>query len=267
MSISTKYIGLDVHQDTIAIAVADEGAHREVRFFGTVANSADGLRRALSSIGKDGSHLQVCYESGPCGFVIYRLLTKLGIECLVISPSSVPRRPGDRVKTDRRDAQTLARLLRAGELAAVWVPDEAHEAIRDVVRARRQAKQDLSAAKSALKGFLLRHDRRFEGKANWGHRHWRWLSEQVFPFPHQQFVHEEYKRRIRELEERCERLEQVLAEAVTDWPLAPIVKALQAGVLRDLIDAGQSSIRRWGRLRLAPAKQKEEGPRRKRVVR
>lgn len=228
MTISTKFIGLDVHRDTISIAVADDGGDREIRFFGTVANDCEVLRKALASIGKDGAPLKVCYEAGPCGFVIYRFLNSLGIDCVVISPSSMPRRPNDRVKTDRRDAQTLARLLRAGELTAVWVPDEAHEAIRDVVRARRQAKQDLVSAKNTLKSFLLRHDRRYPGKAIWGRMHWRWLSDQRFAFAHQQFVYEEYKRRIHELEERCVRLEQVLEEAVLDWPLAPVVTALQA---------------------------------------
>lgn len=147
---------------------------------------------------------------------------------MVISPSAMPRRPGDRIKTDRRDARMLARLLRAGELVAVWVPDEAHEAIRDVVRARRQAKNFLSAAKTSLKSFLLRHDRRFDGKAIWGKRHWLWLAEQTFAFPHQQFVYEEHKRHIQELEERCARLDNALAEAISGWTLAPLVHALQA---------------------------------------
>lgn len=129
---------------------------------------------------------------------------------------------------DRRDAQTLARLLRAGELVVVWVPDEAHEAVRDVVHAHRQTKQDIASAQSSLKTFLLRHDCRFPGKAIWGSGHWRWLSEQTFPFPYQQFVFEEYKRRIKELEERCTRLEMALEEALQDWALAPIVIALQA---------------------------------------
>lgn len=228
MPAAKKFIGLDVHQDTIAIAIADEAPGKEIRFFGTIPNTNEALHSALKKIGQDGSQLRVCYESGPCGFVIYRYLAKIGVDCMVISPSSMPRRPNDRVKTDRRDAQTLARLLRAGELVAVWVPDEAHEAVRDVVRAHRQAKQDLAGAKATLKSFLLRHDRRFPGKAIWGGRHWRWLAEQVFPFPHQQYVFEEYKRRIHELEDRCERLEQVLAEAIDEWPLAPIIMALQA---------------------------------------
>ena len=228
MSAGKKFIGLDVHQETIAIAVADDGLDREVRYFGTIANRAEELHAALKRIVQDGTELRVCYESGPCGFVIYRYLTKIGIDCMVISPSSMPRRPGDRVKTDRRDAQTLARLLRAGELVAVWVPDEAHEAIRDVVRARRQAKDELSGAKSALKSFLLRHGRRFTGKAIWGKAHWRWLSEQAFAFPHQQFVYEEYKQRIHDLMDRCDRLDEVLKQAVSGWVLAPLVHALQA---------------------------------------
>lgn len=228
MSVEKKFIGLDVHQDTIAIAVADGGLDREVRYFGTIANRPEALHAALKKIGQDGAELRVCYKSGPCGFVIYRFLAKIGVDCMVISPSSMPRRPGDRVKTDRRDAQTLARLLRAGELVAVWVPDEAHEAVRDVVRARRQAKEELGSAKSALKSFLLRHGRRFTGKAIWGKAHWRWLSEQMFPFPHQQFVYEEHKRRIHDLVDRCKRLDDVLKEAVASWVLGPLVHALQA---------------------------------------
>jgi len=113
-------------------------------------------------------------------------------------------------------------------LVGVWVPDEPHEAIRDVVRAHRQAKQDLTSARTCLKSFLLRHDRRYPGKTSWGTTHWRWLADQTFPYPHQQFVYEEYKRRIRELEERCKRLEQVLVEAMQEWQLAPVVEALQA---------------------------------------
>lgn len=228
MSAGTKFIGLDVHQDTIVIAVADDGLGREVRYFGTVANRPEELHAALKKIAQDGAELRVCYESGPCGFIIYRFLAKIGVDCMVISPSSMPRRPGDRVKTDRRDAQTLARLLRAGELVAVWVPDEAHEAVRDVVRARRQAKDDVSSAKSALKSFLLRHGRRFSGKAIWGKAHWGWLSDQKFDFPHQQFVFEDYKRRIHDLADRCDRLDEVLKEAVSGWLLGPLVHALQA---------------------------------------
>lgn len=228
MSVGKKFIGLDVHQDTIAIAIADDGVDKEVRYYGTIANRAETLLVALKKIGQDGSELRVCYESGPCGFVIFRFLAKIGVDCIVISPSSMPRRQGDKVKTDRRDAKTLARLLRAGELVAVWVPDEAHEAVRDVVRARRQVKDDLGSAKSSLKGFLLRHGRRFTGKAIWGKAHWGWLAEQKFAHPHQQFVFEEYKRRIHDLIDRCNQLDEVLKEAVSGWTLSPLVYALQA---------------------------------------
>ncbi|UXU09044.1 IS110 family transposase [Agrobacterium tumefaciens] len=228
MSVGKKFIGLDVHQDTIAIAIADDGADKEVRYYGTIANRAETLHVALKKIGQDGSELRVCYESGPCGFVIFRFLAKIGVDCIVISPSSMPRRQGDKVKTDRRDAKTLARLLRAGELVAVWVPDEAHEAVRDVVRARRQVKDDLGSAKSSLKSFLLRHGRRFTGKAIWGKAHWGWLAEQKFAYPHQQFVFEEYKRRIHDLIDRCNQLDEVLKEAVSGWTLSPLVYALQA---------------------------------------
>jgi transposase len=228
MSVGKKFIGLDVHQDTIAIAIADDGVDKEVRYYGTIANRAETLHVALKKIGQDGSELRVCYESGPCGFVIFRFLAKIGVDCIVISPSSMPRRQGDKVKTDRRDAKTLARLLRAGELIAVWVSDEAHEAVRDVVRARRQLKDDLGSAKSSLKSFLLRHGRRFTGKAIWGKAHWGWLAEQKFSYPHQQFVFEEYKRRIHDLIDRCNQLDEVLKEAVSGWTLSPLVYALQA---------------------------------------
>jgi transposase len=224
----TKYVGLDVHKDTIAVAVAEDGRDREVRSQGTVPNTQDALRRLVARLGGADVKLLVCYEAGSCGLGIQRQLVRLGAECLVVAPSSMPRRPGDRVKTDRRDAITLARLLRAGELAGIWVPDEAHEAIRDLVRARKRAKEDLREAKQAVQSFLLRHERRFGGRAGWSKAHWRWLGEQVFPFPHQQLVFEEYKQRIREIEARCERLDAALAEAVGGWELRPLVEALQA---------------------------------------
>jgi transposase len=228
MSIRQKFVGLDVHQDTIAIAVADEQREAEVRFVGTIENNVEILKKSLDRLSAGDFELHVCYEAGPCGYGIYRFLQKHGIDCIIISPSSMPRRPGDRVKTDKRDAQTLARLLRAGELSSVWVPDETHEAIRDVVRARRQVKQEISSAKSSLKSFLLRHERRFSGNAIWGKRYWRWLSEQSFPFAHQQFVYEEYKQRIVELEARCVRLDEALREATQDWLFSDLVASLQS---------------------------------------
>ena len=228
MQQSTKFIGLDVHAKTIAVAAAEDGPRGEVRFVGTVAHTEDAVRRLVAKLGGENIRLQACYEAGCFGFRLHRLLVSLGVECIVISPSMIPRRPNDRVKTDRRDAQALARLLRAGELTPVWVPDEADEAVRDLVRARRQAREELGAAKIALKSFLLRHGRRFPGRAIWTRTHWRWIGDQRFDFAHQQFVFEELKRRIDEASARCERLDGMLAETVKEWSLGPVVKALQA---------------------------------------
>ncbi len=223
-----KFIGLDVHKETIAVALAEDGADREVRVHGTIAHTVEAVRRLVSRLGGPGVELRFCYEAGPFGLGLHRQLRRLGADCLVVSPSTIPRRPGDRVKTDRRDAATLARLLRAGELTGIWIPDAEHEAIRDLVRARRSAKEDLKAAKLSLLSFLLRHERRFGGRSHWTKAHWRWLGEQSFASPHQQLVFEEMKQRIRESEARCRRLEAALAEAVPGWRMAPLVQALQA---------------------------------------
>jgi transposase len=223
-----KFIGLDVHKDTIAVAVADEGAKGEVRFHSTIPNTSEAIRRLVSRLSGPGVRLSFCSEAGACGYGIYRQLQQLGAECLVIAPSMMPRRPGERIKTDRRDAITLARLLRAGELTAVWVPDEGHEAVRDLVRARRQAKDDLTAAKLTLLSFLLRQDRRFPGRSTWSQAHWRWLGQQAFASPHHQLVLGEGIRRIEEAQARCDRLDLALAEAVAGWSLAPLGEALQA---------------------------------------
>jgi len=218
-------VALDVHKLSVVAATLPPSAGRPEII--RVENTSKALRRLIERLGGPAG-LAVAYEAGPTGWAIKRLLDGLGVACDVVAPSLVPVRPGDRVKTDRRDAITLARLLRAGELAGIWVPDEAHEAIRDLVRARKRAKEDLREAKQTLQSFLLRHERRFAGRAGWSKAHWRWLGEQAFPFPHQQLVFEEYKQRIREIEARCARLDAALAEAIAGWKLHPLVDALQA---------------------------------------
>ena len=159
-----RFVGLDVHADTIAVAVAEPGG--EVRSHGVIPNRLESIRKMIGKLGPV-KEIKACYEAGPTGYVLYWQLTQLGVACEVIAPSLVPTKAGDRVKTDRRDAEKLARCYRAGELTAVWVPDAAHEALRDLVRAREAAKKDQLKARHRLGKFLLRHGRRPEGIKAW----------------------------------------------------------------------------------------------------
>jgi transposase len=169
------YVGLDVHKETISVAVAESGDRGQARYFGKIANDAQALSRLAAKLSRKGRTLRFCYEAGPCGYAVHRHLTGLGHDCAVVAPSLIPRRPGDRVKTDRRDCLGLCKLDRAGELTAVWVPDAEHEAMRDLVRARGAAVKALRRARQQLSGFLLRHGRVRTGK-NWTLAHRRWLA-------------------------------------------------------------------------------------------
>ena len=225
---STLYVGMDVHKESIAVAYVAQHHDAEVIYlgsFGTRHSDIDQLIRRLQSKAK---HLVFVYEAGPCGYWLYRHLTKKGYPCGVVAPSLIPKKSGDRVKTDRRDAVQLARLMRSGDLPPVYVPTVEDEAIRDLTRAREDALRDLKAAKFRLKAFLLRHDIRYTGRATWGPAHLRWLSEVVCPTPAQQIVFQEYVRAVNEHTERLQRLEQELQEQVTSWRLQPVVEALQA---------------------------------------
>lgn len=153
---SSMFIGLDVHKATISVAVAQGERGGEVRHWGTIPHRPDHIRKLVEKLGVDGRHLYFCYEAGPCGYGLHRQLVELGHDCIVVAPSLIPVKKGDRVKTDRRDAVMLAKLHRAGELTAVWVPDAAHEAMRDLVRARATAVRVVGKARQHLQGFLAR---------------------------------------------------------------------------------------------------------------
>jgi len=225
---STLYVGLDIHKDSIAVAYVAKEHHAEVVSLGPIGMrqcDSDTLIRQMQS---QSHHLVFVYEAGPCGYWLYRYLSKKGHICWVVAPSLIPKKPGDRVKTNRRDAIKLARLMRSGDLTPVYVPQVEDEAIRDLCRAREDAIRDLKTAKFRLKAFLLRHDIRYTGQATWSPAHLRWLSEVVCPTPAQQIVFQEYVRAITDHTERLARLEQELTEHVQTWRLAPVVDALQA---------------------------------------
>jgi transposase len=227
-SSTTLYIGLDVHKETIAVAYMAASRAAQAVALGTIGTRQCDIDQLLRRLRSKATQLMFAYEAGPCGYWLYRYLTGKGFSCLVVAPSLIPKMPGDRVKTDRRDALQLARLLRSGDLTPVYVPCPDDEAVRDVSRAREAAMQTLKAAKFRLKAFLLRHDIRYTGCANWRPAHVRWLAEVVCPSPAQQIVFQEYLHAVTEQHERLLRLETELRALVQHWRLAPVVTAVQA---------------------------------------
>ena len=220
------YVGLDVHKEAIVVAVAEGGLRGEVREYGRIANTPAALDRMAGKLGRDGVRLRFCYEAGPCGYGIQRHLSARGHECVVVAPSLIPKRAGDRVKTDRRDAAGLARLHRAGELTAVWVPDPGHEAMRDLVRARLDAVHALRRARQQLSGFLLRHGCHY-GRPAWTKLHRRWLAGLKFEQAVHHLVLEDYIQTVEAAEARRDRLTAQIAAMLREWTLAPVVAALQ----------------------------------------
>jgi len=224
----TLFIGMDVHKDTIAVAYVAQDHGAEVTYLGTIGTRQCDIAHLVRKRPSKATHLVFVYEAGPCGYWLYRYRRKKDDDCWVVAPSLIPKKAGDRVKTDRRDAGPLARLARSGDLTLVYVPKVEDEAMRDLPRAREDALGDLKAAQFRLKAFLLRHDIRSTGGANWGPAHLRWLSEVVCPTPAQHMVFQEYVRAVTEHTERLGRLAQALQEQSKAWRLSPVVEALQA---------------------------------------
>src|SRR3984885_1011331 len=224
-----RFLGLDVHAETIAVAMAEPDG--EVRSLGIIPNREASVRKLVKKLGP-AEQLQVCYEAGPTGYVLYWQLTALGVKCEVVAPTLVPVKAGDRVKTDRRDATKLARSYRSGDLTPVWVPNEEHEALRDLVRAREAAKQDQLRARHRLSKFLLRHGRRPPaGVHSWTLQYLKWVQQEVhFPERAQEVTLLDYLHEVQHAAARIARLDQAIDEAAQSAPAAmrAVIEALQA---------------------------------------
>ena len=239
-----RYVGLDVHKDGIVVAVAEDGRRGEVREYGRIANTPAALQRLAGKLGQEGVELRFCYEAGPCGYGSQRQLSELGQQCIVAPPSLIPKRPGERVKTDRRDAVNLAKLHRAGEWTAVWVPDRGHEARRDVVRARLDAVRALRRARQQLSEFsccaraAMTADRHGSSCIAAG---WRGLK---FEQAVHHIVLEDYIAAVEAAEARRDRLTAQIEAMLPDWTLAPVVASLQTPRGMALVNAETTPLMR-----------------------
>ena len=223
------FVGLDVSKETISVGVAPRGAREAARYFGTIEHRPEALSSLCKKLSRDGSRLHFCYEAGPFGYALYRRLREWGHACEVVAPSLIPKRPGERVKTDRRDALSLASLLRAGQLTAVWVPDATYESVRTLVRLRVLAAGDVARSKQQILSFCLIHDRVYRlGRCHWTKTHRNWLADQRFEHDALAFTYGELLGRLERAEETLARTRLELKEQLADWALYPLVEALQA---------------------------------------
>ena len=234
---SEAFVGLDTSKLRNAVAIADGSRSGEVRYFGEIENSAPATVKLVRKLAGKYERLTFCYEAGPTGYGLYRQIKSLGHECVVVAPSLIPKKPGNQVKTNRRDAIELSKLLRADELTSVWVPDRRHEAMRDLTRARETAMRDLRSKRQQISAFLLRQGRHYPEKTTWTKAHMNWLASQTLEYPEQRIVFEEMMLAARQAQERLARLEQAIRDAVPDWSLAEVVNALMAMRGMDLISA------------------------------
>jgi transposase len=235
---SEAFVAFDTSKLRNAVVIAEGGRSGEVRFLGEIENSGAATAKLVRKLAAKYERLTFCYEAGPTGYGLYRQIKGLGFECVVAAPSLVPRKPGNHVKTNRRDATDLAKSLRADELTAVWVPDRGHEAMRDLTRARETAMIDLRTKRQQISAFLLRQGRHYPpSKKTWTKMHMQWLASQAFEYAEQRLVFEEMMLAMRQARERLERLEQAIRLAVPDWSLAKVVEALMAMRGLDLISA------------------------------
>jgi len=225
---STLFVGLDVHKDSIAVAYAVEDPEIAPVFVGPIGTRTCDIDKLVRRLQSKAANLLFAYEAGPCGYGLYRHLTAKGLRCQVVAPSLIPRKAGDRVKTDRRDADQLARLYRAGELTAIHVPDPQDEAVRDLIRARYQVSRQQHRARQQLKMFLLRHNLRYAGKTAWKPAHLRFLATVKMPFPEQQWVFQEMVQVISEAGQRLARYDTEIERVVAGWRWEPVVRALMS---------------------------------------
>jgi transposase len=234
---SEAFVAFDTSKLRNSVAIAEAGRAGEIRFLGEIDSSAAAVAKLVRKLAAKYQRLTFCYEAGPTGYGLYRQIKSLGHECIVVAPSLIPKKPGDRVKTNRLDALSLVRQLRADDLTAVWVPDPRHEAMRDLSRARGAAVEDLRSKRQQVSSFLLRRGLHYPGKKTWTKSHMDWLSSQKLEHLEQRIAFEEMLLAVRQAQERIERLEQAIRAAVPDWSLAEVANALMAMRGIDLIAA------------------------------